>query len=212
MYVTACIPPLRSGCFAVSGANGLSNTRSPTVKGTVSTSEIARSYVHFCRPACVCANFLSLCGHGHDDVAGIFCSMSAPYDPNDALYLDEADVRLEIARSLNVCQGCRLCVDLCSVFPSAFSLIEHLPSSDAAMMTPHQQDTIIEACHECTLCTARCPYSPGKSGREKPGGALDVWGLMVRAKRMRRHHGLLPVRQRVREWLGALLGTSGAKR
>ena len=72
MIATSCIPPLRSGCFAVSGANGLSNTRSPTVKGMVSTSEIARSCVHFCRCLGFYANFPSICGHGHDDEAGIF--------------------------------------------------------------------------------------------------------------------------------------------
>lgn len=138
--------------------------------------------------------------------------MSAPYDPDDALYLDEADVRLEIARSLNVCQGCRQCVELCSVFPSAFSLIEQLPAADASMMTPHQQDSLIEACHECSLCTVQCPYGPSTTSAEGSNGALDIWGLMVRAKRMRRHHGLLPMWQRIREWLGAFLGTAGAKR
>jgi glycerol-3-phosphate dehydrogenase subunit C len=133
--------------------------------------------------------------------------MSAPYDPDDALYLDEADVRLEIARSFNVCRDCRQCVDLCLVFPSAFSVIDQLSSFDAAMMTPHQQDQLVEACHECTLCTAKCPYGPG-SDSIVGSDALDVWALMVRAKRMRRHHGLLPIAQRVREWLGAW----GAKR
>jgi glycerol-3-phosphate dehydrogenase subunit C len=123
----------------------------------------------------------------------------APYDPDDALYLDEADVRLEIARSLNVCKDCRRCVELCSVFPSAFSLIDELPNRDASMMTPHQQDALIEACHECTLCTETCPYTPQASEV-----ALDVWGLMVRAKHMRRHHGLVPFRQRARHWLSQL--------
>ena len=173
------------------------------MKQTVSTSEITRSFVYFSRHAGIRANFLLICGHGHDREAGIFCLMSAPYDPDDALYLDEADVRLEIARSLNVCHGCRLCVDLCSVFPAAFSLIDQLQSHDAAMMTPHQQDQLIEACHECTLCTSRCPYAYPDSAT-----GLDVWGLMVRAKSMRRQYGLVPIWQRVRAWWGA----SGAKR
>ncbi len=117
--------------------------------------------------------------------------MIAPYDSSDPMYLDEADVRLELARSLNVCRDCRMCVDLCEVFPSAFSLIDQLPSRDSAMMTPFQQDQLIDACHECTLCTARCPYVAGQSEE-----ALDVWALMVRATLMRRRHGLIPWTQR----------------
>jgi len=177
------------------------------VKGTVSTSEIARTCDHFCRHRSIRANFPSICGLGHDSAAGIFCLMSAPYNPDSALYLDEADVRLEVARSLNVCRDCRLCVDLCGVFPAAFSLIEELPARDAVMMTPHQQDHLIETCHECALCSAQCPYAA--SGHAT---ALDVWALMVRAKKMRRHHGLVPIRQRVREWLGAWLGGWRAQR
>lgn len=167
---------------------------------TVSTSEIARLSIYFCRLGTISANFRVVCGLGHEDLRVFSDGVSAPYDQDDALYLDEADVRLEIARSFNVCRECRQCIDLCSVFPSAFSHVEEMSTPDAGMMTPHQQDRLIDACHECSLCTTRCPYAAGSASLENPDTALDVWQLMVRAKKMRHHHGLVPWRQRLASW------------
>ena len=44
--------------------------------------------------------------------------MAIIYDPKDARYLDEADVRSELTRVFDICDGCRRCVDLCTVFPT----------------------------------------------------------------------------------------------
>jgi glycerol-3-phosphate dehydrogenase subunit C len=140
--------------------------------------------------------------------AGIFTTMTGTYDSHDPLYLDEADVRVEIGRTLNVCYECRQCVDKCSVFPRAFSIIDTLSSHDASilsshdaqMMTPAQQDEVIDACYQCKMCVLGCPYSMEHTNAS-PDSASDatvhVPRLMLRAQAMRRDAGLIPVTHRV---------------
>ena len=78
-------------------------------------------------------------GHGADARAGHRASarnaapdygpdrpprMTITYDPKHAAYLDEADVRDEMTRVFDVCDGCRRCVTLCSSFPSLFEMLD----------------------------------------------------------------------------------------
>ena len=66
--------------------------------------------------------------------------MSNTYDPHDPAYVDEADVRREMARVFDVCRTCRACTDLCGTFPTLFGMLDQLEDHDAGRMTPAEQD------------------------------------------------------------------------
>ncbi len=118
--------------------------------------------------------------------------------PDDPRYLDQADVRREMTRVFDVCDGCRLCVDLCSSFPTLFEMLEQRPEGGAGWLTPAQQDAVVDRCHHCALCTRGCPYAPGRDDSD-----VDVARLMLRAQAMRSRHGHLdPAARRWRRVVG----------
>lgn len=126
--------------------------------------------------------------------------MATTYDPTHPQYLDEADVRAELSRVFDVCHGCRRCVELCTVFPTLFDLIEGLDdgAGDAAdaggagALTPAQQDDVVGRCFQCKLCAVDCPYAPGRHESE-----VDVPRLMLRTAAMRHVNGHVPLRDRL---------------
>jgi Fe-S oxidoreductase len=116
--------------------------------------------------------------------------VTTTYDPRHAKYLDEVDVRGELARVFDVCNGCRRCVDLCSAFPTMFAFVDR-NDRDAGRMTPAQQDQVVDECLQCTLCALDCPYTPTLHE-----WAVDVPRLMRRAAAMRHATGQGSVRAR----------------
>ena len=50
--------------------------------------------------------------------------MTTTYDPHHPQYLDDADLREELTRVFDLCQGCRLCSSYCSAFPSLFEMVD----------------------------------------------------------------------------------------
>jgi glycerol-3-phosphate dehydrogenase subunit C len=133
--------------------------------------------------------------------------MVTTYDPHDPAYADEADVRDEMTRVFDHCQGCRACVDLCASFPTLFGFVDRNDDHDAGRLTPAEQDKIVDQCFQCKLCAVNCPYMPGDHE-----WAIDFPRLMLRAEAMRRANGLRPLRQQVttRVMTGAVgLGRAG---
>jgi Fe-S oxidoreductase len=114
--------------------------------------------------------------------------MTTTYDPYHPQFLDEADVRNEMARVFDVCHGCRRCVDLCGAFPTLFELMERR-DADAGLMTPAEQDRVVDECFQCMRCRLGCPYTP-----ERHEARVDMPRLMLRAEGMRRAAGLHPPR------------------
>lgn len=110
--------------------------------------------------------------------------MTTTYDPHHPTYVDEADVRDELTRVFDVCQGCRRCVDLCASFPTLFDLLDRFDDRDAGRLTPLEQDRVVEACFQCTRCSVGCPYRP-----EVHETAVDFPHLMLRAEAMRHVNG-----------------------
>ena len=123
--------------------------------------------------------------------------MTHPYDPNLALYLDEASVRREMARVLQVCAGCRQCLDKCPTFEDTFRVLDMI-GNEADRMTPHVQDQLADACYDCGLCLAGCPHAPEI---ESPG--VNVPALMIRHHAMARAAGLLTIRRRLVDLVGS---------
>lgn len=117
--------------------------------------------------------------------------MTHPYDPNLAEYLDEASVRREMARVLQVCADCRRCLDMCPTFQDTFRVLDMI-GNEADRMTPHVQDQLADACYDCGRCLMGCPHAPTV---ESPG--VDVPALMIRHHAMAKAAGLVSFRRRV---------------
>ncbi len=117
--------------------------------------------------------------------------MTTIYDPKHPDYLDETDVRNEMTRVFDLCQGCRLCIKFCSSFPTLFDFIDAHPDQDAGRLTPAQQDQVVEECFGCKLCYVNCPYIP-----ELHEWAIDFPRLMLRAEAMHHATGQVRVRDR----------------
>jgi Fe-S oxidoreductase len=115
------------------------------------------------------------------------------HDPGHPLYLDEADTRRETARVFDVCLDCRMCTDLCDVFPRMIEVSDGAGLADAGLFTPAQQDHVIDACHHCGMCEVNCPHSPRVSDR-----SVDVPGLVRRHLRMRAATGQIGLWRRLR--------------
>ncbi len=124
--------------------------------------------------------------------------MTTTYDQTDPSYLDEASVRAELTRVFDICQGCRRCTERCGSFPTLFEMIDRRDDRDAGMLTPEQQDRVLDECFHCKLCAVGCPYAPARHE-----SSVDMPRLMLRAEAMRRANGQRSVRRRT---AGELLG------
>jgi glycerol-3-phosphate dehydrogenase subunit C len=118
--------------------------------------------------------------------------MTVTYDPHHPKYLDESDVRDELTRVYDLCQGCRLCFKFCSSFPTLFEFIDRHDDQDAATLTKAEQDQVVDECFQCKLCYVNCPYTPGRHEWE-----LDFPRLMLRAAAMRRATKDVPAKRRL---------------
>ncbi|HUY86013.1 MAG TPA: heterodisulfide reductase-related iron-sulfur binding cluster, partial [Acidimicrobiales bacterium] len=100
--------------------------------------------------------------------------MTTTYDPSDANYFNEADLRHEMDRVFDLCHGCRLCFNLCPSFPTLFDFVdEHDGLADK--MSRSEQDQVVDECYQCKLCYVKCPYVPPHEWN------LDFPRLMMRA-------------------------------
>ncbi len=112
--------------------------------------------------------------------------MTTTYDPLDAVYTDEADVRLELARVQDICHECRRCTDFCGSFPTLFDMLDAMTEASAERLTPAQQDHVVSECVHCTLCAVGCPFGSGTHEAD-----VNVPLLMLRARAMQfEHHHL----------------------
>jgi glycerol-3-phosphate dehydrogenase subunit C len=108
--------------------------------------------------------------------------VTVTYDPKDAAYFDEGDLRQELTRVYDLCHGCRMCFNLCPAFPTMFDHIDrHDGKVDA--LTPAEQDQVVDECYQCKLCYVKCPYVPPHEWD------LDFPRLMMRAEAVRHRKG-----------------------
>lgn len=110
--------------------------------------------------------------------------MRGPISPSSDTYLAEAPVRDELTRVFDVCNSCRRCVNLCRSFPTLFDMIEQHDDHEAGLLTPVQQDHVVDSCFHCSLCAVGCPYGVGVHD-----AAIDMPSLMLRAVAMQRENG-----------------------
>ena len=108
------------------------------------------------------------------------------YDPTDARYYNEKDLRAEVERVFSVCADCRMCVKYCGSFPKLFDAVDDhcVEGKYADVNTKNLRvddvDKVVDDCFQCKLCYIKCPYTPGDHE-----WAIDFPRLMTRAKAQR---------------------------
>jgi Fe-S oxidoreductase len=126
------------------------------------------------------------------------------YNATEAKYWDRAGLDKELERAFDVCNGCRLCFNLCPSFPALFDAAEN-NGGEVRDLAPAVVDEVIDLCYNCKMCELKCPYTT-HDGHEFQ---LDFARLMIRAKAVNaKEHGIA-VRDRL---LGNpdLLGSVGS--
>ena len=114
------------------------------------------------------------------------------YDPNDSKYWDREGLRGEIERAFDICNGCRLCFNLCPSFPELFKAVERC-DNNAREVTEAEVDRVIDTCFQCKICYVKCPYTPD----DKHDFQLDFPRLMIRANAVRRKQRGIGLRDRL---------------
>ena len=81
----------------------------------------------------------------------------------------------ETGRIFDICNGCRLCYNLCPSFEFLFERIDKL---DGEVHKLERSDTkkVVDLCYDCKLCYPKCPYTPPHNYM------LDFPRLMLRGK------------------------------
>ena len=126
------------------------------------------------------------------------------YNPNDAVYWDQAALRGEIERAFDICNGCRLCFNLCSSFPELFKAVE-AHDGDARQVSQAEAGRVAELCFQCKICYVKCPYTPD----DKHEFQLDFPRLMLRANAVHKKETGLSLRDRVLSRPGLLGRAAG---
>jgi len=133
--------------------------------------------------------------------------MTVTYDPTDPAYFDEADYRAEATRVYDLCQGCRLCWNLCPSFESLFDIVDTKYEGNMELLNHDEQDRIVNECYQCKLCYVKCPYTPD----DKHSFQLDFPRLLMRANAIRRKEEGIGFREKMLarpELVGTIAGAT----
>ncbi len=110
--------------------------------------------------------------------------------------VEESSVRTSLADDISVCSQCRLCVDLCDVFPSLFDALASVTEADPHLLTPNQQNIFSDSCFHCGACTQRCPHRGPDSEYD-----IDLPTSFIDLMQVRQLNGYFTVRQRITNWV-----------
>jgi len=97
------------------------------------------------------------------------------FDFNSPDFYNPEAFAKETERIFEICNGCRLCYNLCPSFEVLFDRIDEL---DGEVKKLNDGDTkkVVELCYDCKLCFPKCPYTPPHNYM------LDFPRLMLRGK------------------------------
>lgn len=102
--------------------------------------------------------------------------MTTPvYDTTDPRYWDADDLLADQRRQYDVCHGCRLCWNLCPMFPSLFELTDAV-EGEMEQVSAAQFGEVQDLCYQCKLCWVVCPYTAPHEYD------MDVPRMIARAK------------------------------
>lgn len=114
------------------------------------------------------------------------------YAPTDPKYWDRLGVEKELDRAFDICNGCRLCFNLCPSFPVLFTAMDRT-GNEARTMTQRERDAVVDLCYNCKMCEVKCPYTT-HDGHEFQ---LDFARLMMRKKTLDAKEKGIPVRDKM---------------
>lgn len=100
------------------------------------------------------------------------------YNPRSERYWDSQSLMEDMTLAFDVCNGCRLCHNLCPSFPVLFEAVE-AHDDNAAAVTATEMARVADLCYQCKLCFMKCPYVPPHRFD------LDFPRLMLRSKAVR---------------------------
>jgi Fe-S oxidoreductase len=126
------------------------------------------------------------------------------YNSNETVYWDKAALKGELERAFEICNGCRLCFNLCPSFPEIFQAADR-HDGDVRQFMPAEIDRVIDTCFQCKLCYVKCPYTSDDGHDFK----LDFPRLLMRANAIRKKERGFDLRSRVLsrpEMLGKMAG------
>ncbi len=115
-----------------------------------------------------------------------------PYDPHGAEFWNETDLRGEMLRVFEVCQGCRLCFKYCPSFPALFRAIDDAHDGETRLLTDAEMRQVVDFCFQCKLCYVNCPYTPDQ---HHPFD-IDFPRLMLRERLVRGRRDGIPSQDR----------------
>lgn len=127
------------------------------------------------------------------------------FDVHDPKYWDAADLQRDFTRVVEICNGCRLCDNLCPPFSDLFDRIEaeddtlnasgHSGGDPVHQLTKADYDHTVDTCYQCKLCYPKCPYTPPHEYM------LDFPRLLLRADAIKvKEHGK-PLKHRIRDFV-----------
>lgn len=111
---------------------------------------------------------------------------------------------MEIERVFDICNGCRLCFNLCPSFPALFDAADRV-DGEVRNMTSAERKDVVDLCYNCKMCEVKCPYTT----RDQHEFQLDFARLMMRSKAVKAKRDGVSLRDRM---LGNpdLLGSIGS--
>ncbi len=85
--------------------------------------------------------------------------MATAFDFNAPDFYSPASYAKETARIFDICNGCRLCFNLCPSFDVLFKRIDEL-NGEMDKLTDGDTKKVVDLCYDCKLCYPKCPYTP----------------------------------------------------
>ncbi len=104
--------------------------------------------------------------------------MGLNFNPRTDEFWDRKSLNEEFDRIFDICNGCRLCYNLCPSFDLLFKKIDEL-DIDGRSVPAEVKKEIVDLCYECKLCYPKCPYTPPHEY------VLDFPRLVLRARAVR---------------------------
>ncbi len=125
------------------------------------------------------------------------------FDFNSPDFYDPESFAKETARIFDICNGCRLCFNLCPSFDVLFKRIDEF-DGDMEKLSGNDTRHIVDLCYDCKLCFPKCPYTPPHHY------LLDFPRLMLRGKAVEAKKNGVAIRDRMLSNTD-LLGTVSTK-
>jgi glycerol-3-phosphate dehydrogenase subunit C len=97
------------------------------------------------------------------------------FDFNSPDFYSPESFAKETARIFDICNGCRLCYNLCPSFEVLFERIDEL-DGELGKLNDGDTKKVVDLCYDCKLCFPKCPYTPPHNYM------LDFPRLMLRGK------------------------------